>query len=50
MAQKGINVVSGTLHCVSRFSGNGRTYRSNTGLTHRPSLKFPNYPHSRSHA
>lgn len=42
--KKGINVVSGTLHCVSRFSGNGRTYRSNTRLTHRPSLKFPNYP------
>lgn len=41
MAQKGINVVSGTLHCVSRFSGNGRTYRSNTQADAPPVIEIP---------
>lgn len=41
MAQKGINVVSGTLHCVSRFSGNGRTYRSNTRADAPPVIEIP---------
>lgn len=51
MAQKGINVVSGTLHCVSRFSGNGRTYRSNTQADAPPVIEIPpTIPHSRSHA
>ncbi len=44
MAQKGSNVVSGTLHCVSRFPATGGLIAAIPRLTHRPSLKFPNYP------
>ncbi|ESA97096.1 hypothetical protein HMPREF1619_05310 [Klebsiella pneumoniae 909957] len=44
-------MVSGTLHCVSRFSGNGRTYRSNTQADAPPVIEIPpTIPHSRSHA